>query len=300
MRFLFNLTWVFDGRVWGHARDVDFPDEDQTRIFSAIFGPMQTVQRAEFWRVILTMQALYLVHLSMDNKNVFNAVCRLLPGTISTDLCLVKDGDLQIITQKMLRCRYCESPLRALVGCANPKEHYRPEVRVNNDLYPRIVSLNKLMVAISREVLNHYNHGGTSVHPMVWDHGSQAKTRRGTRVITEVASQRGPPGFLDSTWHTINSGTCVVGPLVLAYCFFFASFLSFLRWPVESYGMSCFGVSYLEVLFLCEVWAGHRLLNEKTFPAHKRSRKTLGLPSAVVSEGVQIRLGCGCIGSLFP
>ena len=42
------------------------------------------------------MQAVYLVHLSMDNKNVFNAVCRLLPGTISTDLCLVKDEDLQI------------------------------------------------------------------------------------------------------------------------------------------------------------------------------------------------------------
>ena len=67
-------------------------------------------------------------------------------------------------------------------------------LRVKGDWYPFIVTLHKLMVAISREVLNIDDHGGTSVHPVVWDQGSRVKTRRAdTRVIIEFASQPGPP-----------------------------------------------------------------------------------------------------------
>ena len=46
--FVRNVPWVFDGRAWGHAQDLNL-DDDAARIFSMVPGPLQTVQRAEYW-----------------------------------------------------------------------------------------------------------------------------------------------------------------------------------------------------------------------------------------------------------
>ena len=51
------------------------------RGFGSLLGRLQTVQRAEFWRIILALQASRAVHLVVDNLNVVRHVGRLLGGT---------------------------------------------------------------------------------------------------------------------------------------------------------------------------------------------------------------------------
>ena len=59
-------------------------------------GPLQTVQRAEFWGVILAPQAFLPGHLGVDNLNVVRTTFPLLDhGCLSKPLPLVKDGDLK-------------------------------------------------------------------------------------------------------------------------------------------------------------------------------------------------------------
>ena len=41
--------------------------DDVSRIFSMVLGWRQTVQRAEYWGVILALHALMLDHLGIDN-----------------------------------------------------------------------------------------------------------------------------------------------------------------------------------------------------------------------------------------
>ena len=79
----------------------------------------------------------------------------------------------------------------------------------------------------------------------------------------------------------------------------FTSFLSTLRWPQGLNEMGKFGVSYLEVLILFERWIGHRLLLEKTVPSKSRPGRVIHVGTSPISDGVQIRLGCQFIGSLF-
>ena len=76
-----NVPWVFDGRAWGHAQDLDL-DDDAARIFSMVPGSLQTVQRAEYWGggLFLALQAFMPVHLGIDNKNVCNNIGRILAG----------------------------------------------------------------------------------------------------------------------------------------------------------------------------------------------------------------------------
>ena len=56
--FVKEVPWVFDGRAWGHAQDLDL-DNDASRIFSMVPGTLQTVQRAEYWGVILVSAGFY-------------------------------------------------------------------------------------------------------------------------------------------------------------------------------------------------------------------------------------------------
>ena len=63
--------------------------------FCSVPGPLQTGQRAEFWGVILALQAADGVHRGVDNLGVVRQVGRLLDGNVgSCPAELVKDGDL--------------------------------------------------------------------------------------------------------------------------------------------------------------------------------------------------------------
>ena len=70
------------------------------------------MQRAEFWRIILALQASRAVHLCNDNLNVVRHVGRLLGGTHAfRPLELENDGDLVGLIQRMIRSRREETVL---------------------------------------------------------------------------------------------------------------------------------------------------------------------------------------------
>ena len=74
------------------------------RGFCSVPGPLQSVQRAEFWGVILALQANDRVHLGYVNLGV--VLGRLMDGkTASRPAELVKDGDLILLIERMLRLR---------------------------------------------------------------------------------------------------------------------------------------------------------------------------------------------------
>ena len=58
---------IFDSRHSGHAQDLDDPHEGSSHIFSGVLGPIQSVQRAEYWGVILALQAYSGIHIGIDN-----------------------------------------------------------------------------------------------------------------------------------------------------------------------------------------------------------------------------------------
>ena len=71
------------GCRWGHVDGIH-PDLDRAycRGFSSVPGPLQTVQRAEMWGVVLALQSSRAVHLGVDNLGVVRHVDRLLRGCV--------------------------------------------------------------------------------------------------------------------------------------------------------------------------------------------------------------------------
>ena len=89
----------WNGRRWGHVDGV-LVDRDLAccRGFSSVPGPLQTVQRAEMWGVILALQTSRAIHLGVDNLGVVRHVGRLLDGCRgAVPFELVNDGDLLLL-----------------------------------------------------------------------------------------------------------------------------------------------------------------------------------------------------------
>ena len=92
---------------WDHVDGVH-PDLDRAscRGFSSVLGPLQSVQRAEMWCVVLALQTSRAVHLGVDNLGVVRHVDRLLPGCRGPKpFELVNDGDLLLLIEHMLHRR---------------------------------------------------------------------------------------------------------------------------------------------------------------------------------------------------
>ena len=96
--------------------------------------------------------------------------------------------------------------------------------------------------------------------------------RTDIRVNVDLASLPGPHAFLNGLGCRFTGG-CSTGADVAAWPYSvgilckFTAFLGTLHWPVDAVDMGHFGVSSLEILFLFEQWAGHRLLSEKSYQA---------------------------------
>ena len=81
--FIHSPAIVFDSHYWGHAQDLNDPHVGSSHIFSGIPGPNQSVQRAEYWCVILALQAYSGIHIGIDNMNVLRGVAALLSHRVS-------------------------------------------------------------------------------------------------------------------------------------------------------------------------------------------------------------------------
>ena len=107
--FTYRIVVVF-GRIVGGAiwmmMSGWMPVVSACRGFCSVPGRLQSVQRAEFWGVILALQANDGVHLGVDNLGVVRCVGRLLDGkTASRPAELVQDGDLILLIEMLLRLR---------------------------------------------------------------------------------------------------------------------------------------------------------------------------------------------------
>ena len=100
-----ELCW--SGCRWGHVDRVLTNDVAHScRGFVSVPGPLQTVQRAELWVVILALQSADAVRIGVDNLGVVRHVGRLLDGcSFSAPLELVTDGDLIILLRRMIDLR---------------------------------------------------------------------------------------------------------------------------------------------------------------------------------------------------
>ena len=63
--FVHSLAIIFDSKHWGNAQDLDDPHEGSSHIFLGVLGPVQSVQRAEYWGVILALQAYSGIHIGI-------------------------------------------------------------------------------------------------------------------------------------------------------------------------------------------------------------------------------------------
>ena len=96
------------GHRWGHVDHVRLdPDLECCRGFCSVPGPLQSVQKAEMWGVILALQSSRAVHLGVDNLGVVRHVGRLLDGYLGPKpfFELVNDGDLLLLIDRILQQR---------------------------------------------------------------------------------------------------------------------------------------------------------------------------------------------------
>ena len=80
--FTYRVSRLWASLRWGHWDDDVGEDAvvPACRGFCQVPVPLQTVQRAELWGVILALQANDGVHIGVDNLGVVRHVCRMLDG----------------------------------------------------------------------------------------------------------------------------------------------------------------------------------------------------------------------------
>ena len=220
-------------------------------------------------------------------------------GVTGTPLPLVKDGDLLATINSMLCLRGVDTVkvskvkghatamvdsgdvrLEDLIGndgadTAADLGKFRQQddvitarldlLRTRRHWYPIVLELHKFMVAISRVEVNHDGDGGTAPDAMVWDSGGLVKPRASSlRVTVDHATLPGPPGFLGSSWCTLDPtpltlDAVAVWPNSVNILLEFSSFLAKLHWPQGAADLGKRGISYVELLLMFELHAGHRL-----------------------------------------
>ena len=206
------------------------------RGYCSVPGPLQSVQRAELWGVILALQASCGAHLGVDNLNVVRHVGRLLDGGPGgRPFEIVKDGDLLCLIGRMLQLRGLGTvKVSKVKGHANDGmvldgrvrdldllgnraadeaadfgrrrvpvhviDARRNFVGVCSRWYPVVRHLHRFFVAVARAVVNHDDGSGTAPDPLVWSAGSLPKRPRVLHAVRDFSFLPGPVGIWDGGW----------------------------------------------------------------------------------------------------
>ena len=197
--------------------------------------PLQSVQRAEYWGVILAPQGYSGIHIGIDNLNVLRGVAKIIDnGITDTPLPLVKDGDLlaALIGNNGADTAADLGRLRQQDGVINAR---RALIWVRRHWYPIMLELHKFVVAISRIEVNHDGYGGTALDAMIWDKRwcSQTTSFLHSSYCGSCLPPRSPR-FLDSSWCSLSPLTITqevaVWPYSVGILLDFFSFLATLHW----------------------------------------------------------------------
>ena len=250
--FAHHADHFWGSRRWGHADGVRVtPDVASCIGFCSVPGPLQSVQRAETWGVILALQTSRAVHLGVDNLGVVRHVGRLLSDCRdSKPFELVNDGCLLLLIDRMIQQRGLDTVcISKFKGHADEDMvlhgRVRREDKLGNDAadeaadfgrrrvspavidarrnlsgvcgrwYPVILDLHRFFIAVSRAVVNHDGGPGTAPDPIVWSAGALHKRRRLVHAVRDRAFLPGPPGLWDSDWVNIPASAISAADIAL-------------------------------------------------------------------------------------
>ena len=225
------------------------------RGFCSVPGPLQTVQRAEFWRFILALQAADGVHLGVVSLGVVRHVGRLLDGNVgSRPPELVKDGDLILLLGRMLRLScldtvrvtkvkgHADEAMVWVVGIVNwiawvTMLLMRRLTLVAGGLNLRLLMLAVILLglwqvvsrssyftsfffnAISQAAVNHDDGSGHAPDPFVWSAGALPKVRRVVHAVRDrVFLLPGSVDLWEGEWISLGASPITAGDVeVWAY-----------------------------------------------------------------------------------
>ena len=114
----------------------------------------------------------------------------------------------------------------------------------------------------------------------------------------------GPPDLWVGSWISvavtpISCRDIEVWPFSVGMLVKWVSFLSSLHWAADECNLGVGGVSYVELLMLCELWAGERLQLEKAVPRYRRPGRSISVSGVPVGPGTDIWRSCRFLGALF-
>ena len=192
-------------------------------MYCSIPGPLQSVQRAEIWGILVALSRRATMHIGVDNLSVVSHVSSLIANRwTGRPFPLVNDGDILCLAQRKVQSR---GPGKTLVskveGHADeglvPMGQVREEDRCGNDeadaaadmgrrrvhgsitdarrlvngacarWYPIVKELQHFIIAIARTVVGLDGSGGTSLHPTVWSNAANSKRIRVQRAVRDMA-----------------------------------------------------------------------------------------------------------------
>ena len=303
-------------------------------------GPLPTVQRAEVWGVLVALQARVRLHVGVDNLNVVNHVSGILAGRrAGRPFSLVKDGDLLLLVQRMIRWRGSgNAAVTKIKGHADEGLVARGRVREvdrvgNNEAdaaadlgrkrvhhsisdarrlvhracerwYPVVRELHRYFIAIARAALNDDGVAGTTLHLVVWSTAANPKRRRVERAVRNYAWLPGPARLWNADcFHvpvvSIGEADVAAWPFSVSLLVKVTHFLGTLHWPFGVGDLGVGGVSYLELLILYERWAGERLVPDCAVPVGKRRGRPISVSAVPVGPGTNIGRCCKFLGSVI-
>ena len=234
-----GASWF--NRRWAHL-DLLPPlldgGDERCRMYCSVPGPLQSVQRAEIWEVLIALQGQTALHVGVDNLNVVSHLSSLIASRWSgRPFPLVNDGDLLGLAQEIVHSRGRGTTLvskveghadEGLVAMGWVREVDRignneadaaadmGRRRVHDSItdarrlfnaacahwYPIVKELQHFFVALARTVVNHDGSGGTTLHPTVWSIAANPKRRRVHRAVRDMAWLPGPESLWTSVWRS--------------------------------------------------------------------------------------------------
>ena len=163
--------------------------------------------------------------------------------------------------------------------------------------YPFVLDLQRFFIAISRAVVNYDGNDGTALDLLVWSAGALPKRCRLVHAVRDRAMLHFL--FWDSDLigvpvSFISADDVAHWPKTTGLLVKWVAFLGYLHCPAGGRHLGVGGISYVELLILCELWAGERLYLEKAHPRYLRP-----VSAAPFGPGIDILRSCRFIGATW-